>query len=475
MKAVKYLVMGVVLAGFSTTAMAQDGTKADIDAVKKIISSKPADLAEQMKAFEKKNKKNAENLVAFGRAFMEAKDTANAAKYAELALKANKSYAPAYILKGDLRALADDGGGAASMFDQAIYFDPKNPEAYRKYAIIYSKIDFRGSIDKLEQLRSNVPDYPVDLPIARLYDNAGKITEAITYYEKVAHDQMEPIDLAKFALKYYLNKEYDKSMALINESLAKYPRSSSLNRVGLMNTIATEDFDKALEFGDRLFNKSDSADFKDFDYNNYAKAYIGKGQYDEAIALYHKAMEVSTESKDAINNLRKEISEAYQKKGDFDAAVKEYREYLENTSSKTASDYSTLAEMYYKHAADLQDAEQMAAIKQADDIYKDLQERFANNQDVVAYVLNRRGTLNAIMDPDSKQGLAKPVFEQLMKLLEAKESRTDVDNKRLITCYRYMLSYSLLVQDDKAGAKSWAEKILAIDPENEQAKQVMAL
>ena len=47
--------MGVVLAGFSTTVMAQDGTKADIDAVKKIISSKPADLADQMKPFDKKN------------------------------------------------------------------------------------------------------------------------------------------------------------------------------------------------------------------------------------------------------------------------------------------------------------------------------------------------------------------------------------------------------------------------------------
>ena len=72
MKTIKYLVMGVVLAGFSTSAMAQDGTKADIDAVKKIISSKPADLADQMKAFEKKNKKNAENLTAFGRAFYDA-------------------------------------------------------------------------------------------------------------------------------------------------------------------------------------------------------------------------------------------------------------------------------------------------------------------------------------------------------------------------------------------------------------------
>ena len=69
MKTFKYFVLGVVLAGFSTTAMAQDGTKADVDAVKKIISSKPADLDDQMKAFFKKNKKNAENLVAFGRAF----------------------------------------------------------------------------------------------------------------------------------------------------------------------------------------------------------------------------------------------------------------------------------------------------------------------------------------------------------------------------------------------------------------------
>ena len=61
--------MGVVLAGFSTNAMAQDGTKADIDAVKNIINSKPADLDKQLKPFYSKNKKNAENLVAFGRAF----------------------------------------------------------------------------------------------------------------------------------------------------------------------------------------------------------------------------------------------------------------------------------------------------------------------------------------------------------------------------------------------------------------------
>jgi hypothetical protein len=88
-------------------------------------------------------------------------------------------------------------------------------------------------------------------------------------------------------------------------------------------------------------------------------------------------------------------------------------------------------------------------------------------------VLNRRGTLNVILDPDSKQGLAKPVFEKLMQLMEGKENRTDADNKKLVTSYRYMMSYDLLVQDNKQAARDWAQKILTIDPENEQAKQVI--
>ena len=472
MKAIKYVFLGALMLSISAPAAAQD-EKAAIDEATQIIKSGASDADKQVQAIYKKNKKNGEVIVGIGRAYFEARDTANAHKYADYATKLK--YSPAYVLLGDLAALSDDGGGAAKMYDQAIYFDPKNAEAYRKYAIIYSRISFQSSIDKLEQLRREVPNYPVDLPIARLYDNAGKIDEAIRHYEKVPLTEMEPGDLGKFALKYYLNKDYDKSMSVVNGGLQKYPRSSSLNRVGLMNTIAQEKFDDALNYADRLFNKSDSADLKDFDYNNYAKAYIGKGNYDEAIALYRKAMEVSQADKDAVNNLYKEISDAYMKKGEFDNAVAEYRKYMEGTSSKTASDYSTLAEMYYKHAADLTGDEQMASIKQADDIYKELQERFANNPDVVSYVLNRRGTLNVIMDPDSKQALAKPIFEQLMQMLEAKAEPTKTDTNRLITCYRYMLSYDLLVQDNKEAAKGWAQKILNLDPENEQAKAVMEL
>lgn len=456
----------------SAPVVAQDN-KAAVDEAAQLVKNK-ADVKE-VKAFAKKYKKNGEVLTGLARAFYEQEDTANARVYAEQA--SALKYAPAYVLLGDIAALADDGGRAGQMYQQAMYFDSKLPEAYIKYATMYSKIDPNGALQKLEDLRAAVPDYPVDLPMAKLYMKANKMDEAISAYEKwyatTDYSKKEPGDVAGFALIHYLKKNYDKSMQIVKEASEKFPRSSSINRIGLMNTVAQQNFDDALVWGDRLFNKSDSSNFNDFDYTNYAQAYVGKAQYDEAIALYRKGMEVSKADKDAVNNLLKEISEAYMKKGDFDNAVAEYKKYLEGTSKKTASDYSSLAEMYYKRAADLEGDEQKAAIREADKIYAEVEGLFANNVDVLAYVLNRRGTLNVILDPDSKEGLAKPIFEKLMQLMEAKENRTDADSKKLVTSYRYLMSYTLLVQDDKQGARDWAQKILTVDPTNEQAQQVI--
>ena len=100
-----------------------------------------------MKPFYKANKKNADNLVAFGREFLNVKDTANAKVYAEYALQASKNKcAPAFLLLGDIEAISDNGGGAAAQYEQAIYVDPKNPDAYYKYANVYRKISPAGAV-----------------------------------------------------------------------------------------------------------------------------------------------------------------------------------------------------------------------------------------------------------------------------------------------------------------------------------------
>ena len=134
--------------------MAQD-VKSQVEAIKKVIvenKANPEAIEDQVKDFVKENKKNAEALAGLGRAFLEAKDTVSAREYAEMALsrgKDDKGKALASILLGDLAALSsNEGGGAASYYNQAIHFDPTNPTGYIKYASVYRKVDPEGAVAK---------------------------------------------------------------------------------------------------------------------------------------------------------------------------------------------------------------------------------------------------------------------------------------------------------------------------------------
>ena len=154
-------------------SMAQD-VKSQVEAIKKVVTdnkSNPAAAEEQVKDFVKENKKNAEALAGLGRAYFEIKDTASAREYAMMAIdrgKDDKGKALAYILLGDIAALSDEGGGAASQYNQAMLLDPQNPTGYIKYAAVYRKVDPEGSVAVLEKLRQVQPDYPVGVSVGEV-------------------------------------------------------------------------------------------------------------------------------------------------------------------------------------------------------------------------------------------------------------------------------------------------------------------
>ena len=472
MKTIKYLAMGVVLAGFSTNAMAQDGTKADIDAVKNIISSKPADMEDAMKPFYKKNKKNAENLTAFARAFYEAKDTANAALYADYALKANKSYAPAYILKGDLHALAEDGGGAASLYDQAIYFDPKNPEGYRKYASVYRKIDPQGAISKLNDLRTQLPDYPVDAIIGHINYISNNFDEAIAAYDKVPQQKLEKMDIIESAFSAYLTQKYDKGISMAEYGLQKEPRNSTLNRLAMFCNTEKGNYDKALDFADRLFNKSDSANLSYMDYVYYGNALNGLKRHDEAIAMFQKALDQQFDNKDKRAGVIQTLANAYKGMEDYPNAIKYYEQYLAEVSKASASDYHSLAQLHVKNSDKLEGAAKTEALKKADGIYENMQTKYADIDDFIAF---QRAHVSLFMDPDFKQGLANPHYAKLIELLAAKEEKSTTDINRIKEGCGYFINYYVHITPDNAKAKEYAAILQSVDPENETAKVVMQL
>ena len=470
----KYLFLAALMTGFSATAMAQDGTKADIAAVKQLISSKPADMTKAMKPFYSKNKKNAENLVAFGRAFYEAKDTANAKVYANYALVASKNKcAPAFLLLGDIAALAEDGGGAAQQYEQAIYVDPKNPDAYYKYANVYRKISPSGAVAKLNELRAQRPDVAVDALAGRIYYMSNDFDKALAAYDKADKNQMEERDLSDYAMSAFFKGQYQKSFDIAKFGLGKKPRHAAFNRLAFFNSTELKKYDDALAYADALFNKSDSAKFSYFDYTYYGNALSGAKQPAKAIEMYEKALQQEDlDNKAKRAGVIKQLSDAYKEQNDFENAIKHYNDYLGNIDKPTAMDIAALATLHMQHGTMLNDEAKLAAFKRADATYEDLANKYENAMEYATFM---RARVNSQMDPDQKQGLAKPFYEKLVESIGPKADKDATDKARLIESYRYLISYYLVAQDDKATAKEFAQKLQEVDPENEIAKQVLEM
>ncbi len=136
----------------------------------------------------------------------------------------------------------------------------------------------------------------------------------------------------------------------------------------------------------------------------------------------------------------------------------------------SANDIAALAGMYMQQGASLTGDDQVAAFKNADDTYAELAVKYENAIDYATFM---RARVNGQLDPDQSKGLAKPYYEKLVELIGPKTELDNTDKARLKESYHYLISYYFIQKEDKATAKQYAEKMLAIDPTNEIATQVL--
>ena len=471
MKTIKCLLIGVLATAMSTPSMAQDN-KTTIDAISKVIKANPEAAKDQVKDVYKKNKKNAEVLVGIGRAYFEAKDTANAKTYANYAIKANKNYGAGYILLGDIEVVKDDGGAAAGWYQQAIYFDPKNPDGYFKYANIYRGRSPEEAVSKLNELRAQRPDIAVDALAARILYSSNRLEQSLDYYDKVTDkSKLEDVDITNYATEAWMLQKREKSLEMARYGLSRNARKAAWNRLVFYNLTDMGQTEEALKYADALFNASDSAKISGFDYTYYGTALKNAKQYEKAIEMLKKALAENKDNADLLNSNKKSLSDAYLAMEDFDNATLYYEEYLKNVQKITASDMAGLATIYTNMAAKLTGDQKIDALKKADAVYAQLGEKFPENIDFANFM---RARVNSNLDPETKEGLAKPFYEAIVNSLAGKSDRDRADNARLSEAYRY-LGYYYLVKDDKATADGYWNKVLEIDPNNATAKQALGI
>ena len=473
MKAIKYLVMGVLLAGFSATANAQE---AELQAALDGIKSKAPNVADLTKTAYKKNKKDADALMKIARAYYEQKDTAGAILFCNYANEAGKpkyQYAPAYLLLGDIEAsYGNDGGKAAGYYNQAINFDPTNPEGYKKWAMVYRKISPSQAAKKLQDMKAMCPNEDVDAITAHIYMLAGDEKQAYENYAKSDVSKLDKSYLNEFVRASYFTGHFEDALKAAEAGLKIEPRNPTFNRLAMFSNYELKKYDDAKAYIHKYFNETDSAKFSEYDHFYTALIYQALEDLENMYIHYDKALELVNDSSMIKRHaILKSVADSYLKDQQFDNAIKYYNEFLACKPDLNSDDMEGLAKIYSKYA-DADEARKTELVGKAIDAYKAMADKFPIQSIYAAY---QCATMNNKLDKTGEKGLAKPDYQKVVELLANKADRDNSENTMLKYSYHYLMSNAFIYGKNKALAKEYADKILAIDPEYAPALQIKDL
>ena len=128
--------------------------------------------------------------------------------------------------------------------------------------------------------------------------------------------------------------------------------------------------------------------------------------------------------------------------------------------------------IYHSKYSDADETRQPELVGKAIEAYRAMADKFPVQSIYAAY---QCATMNNKLDKTGEKGLAKPDYQKVVDLLANKADRDNSENTMLKYSYHYLMSNAFLYGKNKALAKEYADKILAIDPEYAPAQQIKEL
>lgn len=413
-------------------------------------------------------KKDAELTTAIARAYY----NADPVKYAKeidkniaKARKDSKLKEPAiYILEGDIKYDAQDFGGAAAQYEQAITFDPKNPEGYVKYANAYFRVNPKFSIEKLEQLNTELPTSALaQRELAEKYYEANYWNKAADLYGKyIQNPNHFPEDKARYSVLLYYGKKYDESLAVANEILAQDPSNFLMQRLRFLNLADLKNYTAADQAAKDFFTKNVGKTFTTNDFTTYADVLQNLGQDSLAVVQYELAVANDPDNADLLN----EISTVYTKAKQYPKAADAYALYLSKIEEPSSNDLYAAAGRYLNAAATAGDNAELraeTATKGLEYITKAIAEAQPN-----PLLYQRKARLHIAGNNNQPNQESVDSYVQMTELLDqdpANMDPTNKDNKLNMYKEAYQFSYVFYgnVAHDKDKAAEIAEKLKAVN------------
>jgi tetratricopeptide (TPR) repeat protein len=405
---------------------------------------------------------NALRLVAASMVSTDTKMTDEAVGYIQQAYEMDKKNYEVLVTAGDVYLEKNEGGKAATMYENAIAVQKNNPKAYTKVSNIWLRVkNAEATKTELDRALAINPNYaPALKNLAEFYSQSKQYVKAKEAFLKyLQNSESSSANKARYARILFRNKEYAEALTVIND-LQQTDKSDvylyrlagySYYEVG-NDTKDTSKFRPGVAALNYFISHIDSTKLLSNDYEYLGKLYSRIPEEDSlAIVYINKAIATDPNKIE----LYKEAGMIYNRVKKFDLAIVAFESYISKTSKVLPADYYLLGMASYFGK---QFGKADSAFSKLIEVKPDYAEGYL-----------WKGNANAFIDPDAKTTVAKESYEKFITLTEA---NPDKYKKNLITSYNYLGKYAIK-KDDNATAKSYFNKILALDPDNKEVKEYM--
>lgn len=380
------------------------------------------------------------------------------------AIKRDKHNAALYTLLGDAYRKMNNGTEAYKAYQKAVEENSGYAYAYHRIGEIFlTQKNAELFLEYFNKAVAADPDYAPSLYQLYVYNFYHEPAKAMEYYQMYAA-KAEPSIKNEYDLTdlLYLTKAYDKAIekgsALINKEGANVkPR---IYKLLAYSYAELKDTAGALTAMQHYFSKENDTNYVARDFETMAYLYAAaSGRTDSALAYFEKAVSLEKDST--------ALYTYYRKAADLAKGAKDYvnqskwlgRYYTGNDNATNvdlfnwglaaflAQDYATADTVFGKYVAKYPDQ-------------------------TFGYYWQARSA--AALDKDMSAGTAIPYYQKLVEVMNSHPADPNY-KKWLVESYGYLAAYQANTEKDYTEAKDLFEKVLDVDPQNEDARKYIAI
>lgn len=437
-------------------------------------------------------------------------DTAQALPLVREAIKIDNKNRDVYLIAGDIYMLVNDGSKAIMNYNQAQFADPQSPTANMKIGFVYVKgRALQAAIPFFEQaIELNANYAPAYRELGQLYSQAGRFDQSKQYFQKYLDLTAGNIPAKiRYVTSLFYAKEYDEVIKNVEDIFKVDQSRTYMNRIAGYSSYEKNppDYNQALAYMEKLFKTVAPERIIQKDYLYLARILMKKnqnypkmvddlhnleGQIEKAKAKYAVASkaekvklqpgidELTAKVQDLQNqianadkelergftaydkalsykpddkNLVNEIANNYAINRKYEGAAKTWSKLLDPSKDNT-DELMRIGRAYYNGEN----------YKTADSIFTAISTKSPDF--IPAYLWIAR--TYSKMDPDTKQGLAKPKFEKLLQVAQKDSLQYEPE---MMEAFGYLSYYNMMAENYDV-AKNYYMRMINLDPNNKDNK-----